>query len=112
MTWVDRDYHDEFSNVRIGDNVWVGADAYIMNDVEIGEGAICAAGSVVTKNVPPYAIVGGVPARVIKYRFDEETIEQLIRLKIFKRSDEWLKENLSGAVTPEDLLRSEIALKA
>ena len=112
MNWVDRDYHDEFSNVRIEDNVWVGANAYIMNDVEIGEGAICAAGSVVTKNVPPYAIVGGVPARVIKYRFDEETIERLIQLKIFERSDKWLKEHLSGAVTPEDLLGSKRALKA
>lgn len=112
INWVDRNYHDEFANVMIEDNVWVGADVYIMNDVEIGEGAICAAGSVVTKNVPPYAIVGGVPARIIKYRFDEQTIEQLLELKIFKRSDTWLKKYLSGAVTPEDLLADELALKA
>ncbi len=112
INWVDRDYHDEFSKVKIEDNVWVGADVYIMNDVEIGEGAVCAAGSVVTKDVPPYAIVGGVPARVITYRFDQQTIEQLLKLKIFKRSDEWLKEHLSGAVTPADLLEGEIALEA
>ncbi len=57
-----------------GDN-WIGANSTILKGVTIGEGAVVASGAVVTKDVPPYAIVGGVPAKVIKYRFDEETIK-------------------------------------
>jgi len=62
----------------IGHDVWIGLNAVIMNGVNVGTGAVIGAGAIVTKDVPPYAIVGGVPAKVIKYRFDEETIEQLL----------------------------------
>lgn len=65
----------------IGNDVWIGDHVVIMSGVKIGDGAIVAAGAVVTKDVPPYAIVGGVPARVIKYRFDENTIRRLIDLQ-------------------------------
>ena len=58
-----------------GDN-WIGANTTILKGVTVGRGAVVAAGAVVTANVPPYAIVGGVPAKVIKYRFDEETIKR------------------------------------
>ena len=60
--------------VVIGDDVWVGARAVILHGVTIGRGAIVAAGAVVTRSVPPYAIVGGVPAKVIRFRWDVETI--------------------------------------
>ena len=66
---------------RIGNDVWLGQDVKILKGVTIGDGAIVAAGAVVTKEVPPYAIVGGIPAKVIKYRFDEETIKELLELK-------------------------------
>ena len=66
---------------RIGNDVWLGQDVKILKGVTIGDGAIVAAGAVVTKDVPPYAIVGGIPAKVIKYRFDEETIKELLELK-------------------------------
>ncbi len=59
-------------------DVWVGQDVLFQRGVRIGTGAVVAAGSIVTKDVPPYAIVGGVPAKVIKYRFDEDTIEKLL----------------------------------
>lgn len=66
---------------EIGNDVWIGDRVVIMSGVKIGDGAIIAAGAVVTKDVPPYAIVGGVPARVIKYRFDENIIRRLIDLQ-------------------------------
>jgi len=65
----------------IGNDVWIGAKVIINSGLKIGHGSIIAAGSVVTKNIPPYAIVGGIPARVIKYRFSEETIQELLVLK-------------------------------
>lgn len=67
--------------VVIGNDVWIGCNTVIMGGVTIGDGAIVAAGAVVTKDVPPYAIVGGVPARLIRYRFDEATVKALLELK-------------------------------
>ena len=67
--------------VKIGNDVWIGQDAFIKGGVTIGDGAVIAAHAVVTKDVPPYAIVGGVPAKTLRYRFDEGTIRELIRLK-------------------------------
>lgn len=67
--------------VNIGNDVWIGSGVFIKGGVTIGDGAIIGAHSVVVKDVPPYAIVGGVPARIIKYRFDEETIKELLDLK-------------------------------
>lgn len=72
----------------IGNDVWIGAGAKIMAGVHVGDGAIIAAGAVVTKNVPSYAIVGGVPAKVIKYRFEECIISELLSLK-------WWEYNIS-----------------
>lgn len=69
------------SDIVIGNDVWVGEGAFISRGVTIGDGAIVAARAVVTKDVPPYSIVAGVPARVIKYRFDKKSIERLIELK-------------------------------
>jgi len=65
----------------IGNDVWFGYDSTIMPGVTIGDGAIIGAKSVVTKNVPPYTIVGGNPAKVIRIRFDENTIKELLEIK-------------------------------
>ena len=67
--------------VKIGNDVWIGHGAFIKGGVTIGDGAVVAAHAVVTKDVPPYAIVGGVPAKVIRYRCDEATIKELLELK-------------------------------
>lgn len=79
--------------VEIGNDVWVGERSIILSHVEIGNGAIIAAGSVVTKSVPPYAVVGGVPARFIKWRFDAETIKKLEEIKWYEWPVEKVIEN-------------------
>ena len=72
---------DNKGDIVIGDDVWIGYEAVIMAGVHIGDGAIIAARAVVTKDVPPYTIVGGTPAKEIRKRFDAEVIEQLLILK-------------------------------
>lgn len=71
-------------NIIVEDDVWIGNNSIILSGVTIGQGAVIAAGSVVTKDIPPYAIVGGVPTRVIKYRFEEHLIKQLMNLDYSK----------------------------
>jgi len=73
--------------VIVGNDVWIGRCATIMDGIKIGDGAIIGANAVVTKDVPPYAIVGGVPARIIKYRFDKKTIRELLELKWWDLED-------------------------
>ena len=75
-------YFDETpNNIKIGNDVWIAENVTIIGDVSIGDGAIIAFGSVVTHDVPPYAIVGGVPAKIIKYRFSQEIINKLLELQ-------------------------------
>lgn len=74
-------FEGESGMTEIGNDVWIGDHVVIMSGVKIGDGAIVAAGAVVTKDVPPYAIVGGIPARVIKYRFEEKIIRRLLDLQ-------------------------------
>lgn len=69
---------------KIGHDVWIGASVIIIQGVEIGNGAIVAMGSAVTKSVPPYAIVGGNPAKIIRYRFSKDVIEKLEELKWYE----------------------------
>lgn len=71
----------ENKKTTIGNDVWVGANVTVMDGITIGDGAIVGAGAVVTKDIPPYAIVVGVPAKVIRYRFDEKTIGKLLKIK-------------------------------
>lgn len=72
---------DNRGDIVVGNDVWIGYEAVVMAGVKIGDGAIIASRAVVTRDVPPYAIVGGVPARVIKYRFDEDTIRRLLEIR-------------------------------
>jgi acetyltransferase-like isoleucine patch superfamily enzyme len=72
---------DMFAAVHIGNDVWTGHNVNIMAGVKVGDGAVIAAGSVVTKDVPAYAVVAGVPAVIKRFRFPERTIERLLRVK-------------------------------
>jgi len=67
--------------VVIGNDVWIGTEAFILSGVKIGDGAVIAARTVVTKDVPPYAIVAGNPARIVKMRFDDETVARLLAIQ-------------------------------
>ena len=86
-------------DIIVKDDVWIGANAIILSGVTIGQGAVIAAGSVVTKDVPPYAIVGGNPARVIKYRFEPEIIEKLKKVDFSKLTDDKIKEKVEALYT-------------
>lgn len=81
---VKRELYDEFKDrgyARVGNDVFIAANAIVISGVIIGDGAVIAAGSVVTRDVPPYAIVGGVPAHILRYRFNKDTIDRLLRVQ-------------------------------
>lgn len=78
----------------IGDGVWIGMRAMIMPGIKIGEGAVIAAGAIVTKDVEPYTIVGGNPAKPIKKRFDDAVIKRLLKLNIYQYTEEQLNKLL------------------
>lgn len=81
-------------SVIIGNDVWIGRKTMIMSGVTIGDGAVIAAGSVVTKNIEPYSIVGGNPSKLLKYRFDSFQIKKLLEIKWWEWSDEKVKDNI------------------
>lgn len=78
---------------KIGNDVWIGLYVTLIGGVEIGDGAVILTHAVVTKDVPPYAIVGGIPARIIGYRYDEETIKFLMNTKWWNNDEKWFKKN-------------------
>jgi acetyltransferase-like isoleucine patch superfamily enzyme len=92
ISFVEKQYYEEFVQTIIGSDVWIGANVTILDGIKIGCGAIVAAGAAVTKDIPDYAIVGGVPAKIIKYRFSKEEIELLLSLKWWDCSYEKLKK--------------------
>ena len=88
-------YYDKERKIvnKIGNDCWLGRDVTLIGGVEICDGAMVLAHAVVTKDVPPYAIVGGIPAKIIGYRYDEETIKFLLKIKWWNNKLDWFKEN-------------------
>jgi len=91
-------------SIIIGNDVWIGASSIILSGVKVGNGAVIAANSVVTKDVPDYAIVGGNPAKVLKMRFDDVLIDKLLEI-------EWWNWNLSKMKRNKELFKKPLTLK-
>ena len=103
--------HNEFlylEPIHIGNDVWIGDGVFVKNGITIGDGAIIGAHAVVTKDVPPYAVVVGSPAKIIKYRFDSHIVEELLKLRWWDLDDKTIKkipyDNINSAL---DFIRKE-----
>lgn len=95
--WLLKEKNEGVSkgDIVLDDDVWIGFRATIMSGVHIGQGAVIAAGAVVTKDVPPYAIVGGVPAKIIKYRFSEDIIQELVKIDYSNLDEKMVREHIN-----------------
>lgn len=96
--WIEKNVFPskhEYETVILGNDVWVGSHVLINGGVKVGNGACIAAGAVVVKDIPPYAIVGGVPAKIIRYRFSEDVIAKLEEIKWWNLPEVVLKEKIS-----------------
>ena len=96
------DAWDNKGDIVIGNDVWIGYEAVILSGVTIGDGAVIGSRAVVTKDVEPYTIVGGVPAKPIRKRFDEQTIEKLEKIGWWDWSEEQIRQNI-GAIQAGDV---------
>lgn len=92
MTLSKDNKYEERRQTVIGNDVYIGANTFVLDGVHISDGAVVGAGAVVTKDIPPYAVAVGVPARVVKYRFDEKTIEALLEKQWWNGTEEELKK--------------------
>ncbi len=112
-TYVIKDAYDPYErgengewDAFIGNDVWIGTRVMLVGNIHVGDGAIIGAGSVVTKDVPPYAVVAGNPARVIRYRFDKEQISKLQKSKWWEWEEARMKEHIELFSSIEDFIKA------
>ncbi len=108
-TFQAENFLDEAAGVQviIGNDVWIGNDVRILSGVTVGDGAVIGCGSVVTKDLEPYGIYAGVPAKLIRKRFDDKTIEALLKLKWWDRGEEWIRSHIKQFADVEELVREK-----
>lgn len=94
VTLVERPLFSESSEIIIGNDVWIGSRVIVLDGVTVGDGSIIGAGAVVTRDVPPYAVVAGVPAKLIRYRFEESIISGLMEFGWWNQDIDWLRCHL------------------
>jgi len=99
-TYSMSDMFVPFKQTNIGHDVWIGQNVLIMDGVNVGTGAVIAAGAIVTKDVPEYAIVAGIPATIIRYRFDEQTRQKMLQTCWWEKSEDWLQKNAATFSNP------------
>ena len=104
-TFANKDTYNCFKRTLIGHDVWIGEKALIKDGVRIETGAVIGAGAVVTKDVPAYAIVAGVPAKIIKYRFDETTRKRILDTEWWNKPLDWLEKNRDIFSSPDKFLK-------
>lgn len=100
--WIGENLFEEYSYadkehrsaVIVGNDCWIGYGVSITEGATIGDGAVILANATVTKDVPPYAIVGGIPAKIVGYRYDESTIKKLLTIKWWNQDVNWLRDNV------------------
>lgn len=109
LKMVKKEVFEEYKNVVIGNDVWIGSKVIVQGGVKIGNGAIIGAGAIVTKDIPDYAIAVGVPAKVIKYRFESDMIEKLNNICWWDNEVSFLINSidffLNPELYPEDLIK-------
>ena len=108
-TFESVEYLDEAAHMQviIANDIWMGNNVQILSGVTIGDGAVIGCGSVVTHDLEPYGIYAGVPARLIRKRFDDETIQALLELKWWDKGEDWIREHISQFNDVEELIREK-----
>lgn len=102
--YIDRDNQIQ---VKIGNDVWIGNDVKLLGGISIADGCVIGTGAVVTKDTVPYGIYAGVPAKLIRKRFDDETITSLLDFKWWDKDEEWIKMHADDFTKVKDLLKNE-----
>ena len=87
-------------DISVGNDVWIGTHVYVLSGVTVGDGAVICAGSIVLNDVPPFAIAGGVPAKVIKSRFSEESVRELLEIRWWEWDEKKIIENVEYLSSP------------
>jgi acetyltransferase-like isoleucine patch superfamily enzyme len=104
--FFNKDYHNPYRQVTIGNDVWIGSNVVVCDGVKIGDGAVIAAGAVVVKDVEPYNIVGGVPAKLIKKRFENDEIKILLESHWWDKDLEWIEKNANLFLNIKEFIKS------